>query len=98
MNVAAYLQRLWMGRVTAPENIRWFIPMWLWFGAVVWIALRGASPGILIVTLVFVFFAPGVPFFCRCVGLVRWWLFACAIPAILAAVITECLRSFLHFS
>jgi len=98
MNVAAYLQRLWMGRVTAPENIWWFIPIWLWFGAVVWIALRGSSPGILIVTLLFVFFVSGIPFFYRRIGLVRWWVFACAIPAILAAVVTQCFRSFLHLS
>jgi hypothetical protein len=52
-----------MGKVTAPENIWWFIPIWLWFGAVVWIRLGGSSPGILIVTLLFVFFVSGITFF-----------------------------------
>ena len=95
MNIALReVTQEWIGRVTAPENIRWFIPIWPWFAAVVWIVLRGSLSGILIVTSFFVFFASGVPFFYRRVGLIRWWVFARAIPAILAAVVTQCFRSF----
>jgi len=28
-----------VGRYTAPENIRWFVPMWAWFGLLIWTEL-----------------------------------------------------------
>jgi succinate-acetate transporter protein len=57
-----------MGSVTAPENIRWFLPVWGWFALAVWVGLRKSSPQVLFVTFLFVFFASAVPFFCRALG------------------------------
>jgi hypothetical protein len=54
-----------MGSVTAPENVRWSIPVWAWFALVVWVQLQKSSPQVLSVTFFFVFIASGVPFFCR---------------------------------
>jgi len=87
-----------MGRVSAPENIRWFVPVWLWIALAGWIELRHFSPTILFVTFFFVFFASAIPFFCRRVGLIRWWLFGWVIPVIAMAVALQCLRSAFHFA
>ena len=54
-----------MGSVTAPENIRWFFPVWGWFAFAVWVELRKSSPQVLFVTFFFAFFTSAVPFFCR---------------------------------
>jgi hypothetical protein len=50
-----------MGSVTAPENIRWLIPVWAWFALVVGIQLRKSSPQVLSITIFFVFIASTVP-------------------------------------
>ena len=97
MELRAYFRKLWMGRVTASENIKWFIPIWLWFALVVWVALRKSSSQILFVTFFLVCFASAVPFLCRRVGLFRWWLFGWAFPVIVAIVVTQCFRSFCRF-
>ncbi len=52
-----------MGSVTAPENVRWSIPVRAWFALVVWVQLQKSSPQVLSVTFFFVFIASGVPFF-----------------------------------
>ena len=93
MSCSAYFRKLWMGSVTAPENIRWFIPVWAWFALVVWIELRKSSPQILFITFFFVLIASAVPFFCRRVGLFRFSIFALLLPAICAAVLIQIIRS-----
>jgi len=92
----AYFERLWMGRVTAPENIRWFIPIWAWSGLIVLEKFQNWPSQILSVTFFFVFLASMVPFVCRRIGLVRWWLFGWVLPVIAAVIVVQCLRSFLH--
>jgi hypothetical protein len=87
-----------MGSVTARENIRWFIPVWLWMVLVVAVVLGKLPYEALFFTFFFVFLASMVPFFCRRVGLFRWWVFACVLPALAAAAITQCLRSIFHLS
>ena len=96
MNIRAYFSRLWVGRVTSPDNIRWFAALWAWFVLVVLTELRHWPPQILVFTLIICFFVSGIPFFCRRVGLLRWWVFACVIPAIVAAIVTQCARSLFH--
>lgn len=87
-----------MGSVIAPENIRWFIPVWAWFALVVWIELRKSSPQILFITFFFVFIASAVPFFCRRVGLFRLGIFGWLLPAVCAAVVIQIIRSTFHLS
>ena len=87
-----------MGRVTAPENVRWFISIWAWFVLLLWVELHSSSLQILLLTFFFVFFASAVPFFCRRVGLFRWWLFGWLVPVIAAVIVLQCLRLFLHFA
>jgi len=87
-----------MGSVTAPENIRWFLPVWVWFALLVWVALRKSSFQVLSVTFFFVFVASAVPFLCRRVGLLRLGLFGWLLPAICAAVVTQLLRTVFHLS
>ena len=98
MDSPAYFRRLWMGSVTAPENIRWFFPVWGWFALAVWVELRKASPQFLFVTFFFVFFASAVPFFCRRVGMLRLGLFGWFLPAICATVVIQLFRTFFHVS
>ena len=98
MNITAYLRTLWMGSVTAPENVGWFIPAWLWSIFLFWAAVRRSSPQILFATFFVVFFVSSVPFFCRRVGLLRWWLFAYALPTVLAVVATQCIRIVFGFT
>jgi succinate-acetate transporter protein len=87
-----------MGSVTAPENIRWFLPVWGWFALAVWVGLRKSSPQVLFVTFLFVFFASAVPFFCRRVGMLRLGLFGWLLPAICATVVTQLFRTLFHLS
>jgi succinate-acetate transporter protein len=87
-----------MGSVTAPENIRWLLPVWVWFALVVWVALRKSSAQVLFITFFFVFFASAVPFFCRHVGLLRLGLFGWFRPAVCAAVVTQIFRTVFHLS
>ncbi len=87
-----------MGSVTAPENIRWFLPVWTWFALLVWVALRKSSFQVLFVTFFFVFVASAVPFLCRRVGLLRLGLFGWLLPAICAAVVTQLLGTVFHLS
>ena len=82
--------------MTARENIRWFIPVWLWMALVVVVALDKLSYEVVFSTFFLVFTASAVPFFCRRVGLFRWWVFARILPAFAAAAVTQCLRSILH--
>jgi hypothetical protein len=96
MSIRAYFSRLWAGRVTSSDNIKWFAILWVWFAVLVVGELRRWSPQILGFTLLLCFFASGVPFFSRRVGLLRWWMFACVIPAIIAVIVTQCLRSILR--
>jgi hypothetical protein len=98
VSVSEYLQRLWMGSVTARENIRWFIPIWLWMGLVVCVELAKLPFEVLFYTFFFVFFASMIPFFCRRVGLFRWWVFGCVLPVSAAAAVTQCLRLLFHIS
>jgi hypothetical protein len=56
-------QRLWRGRVTAVENIVFFIPFWLWLGCVVYIALRRLPEEVLHYTFFPVALASTLPFF-----------------------------------
>ena len=85
-----------MGSITTPENILWFVPMWLWFAFLIWTELRKASPTLLLITFFVVGFASMVPFFCRRVGLLRFGVFVWLVPSICAAVVTQLLRSALH--
>jgi hypothetical protein len=87
-----------MGRVTAPENIRWFLPVWAWFALLDWVVLRKSSAQVLFVAFFFAFFASAVPFFCRRVGLFRLGLFGWLVPAICAAVVTQIFRTVFHLS
>ena len=87
-----------MGSVTAPENIRWFLPVWAWFAFLVWVALRKSAAQVLFVTFFFVFFASAVPFFCRRIGLLRLGLFGWLVPAVCAAVVTQIFRTVFHLS
>jgi hypothetical protein len=87
-----------MGSVTAPENVRWSIPVWAWFALVVWVQLQKSSPQVLSVTFFFVFIASGVPFFCRRVVFFRLFVFGWLLPAICAAVVTQIFRSVFHLS
>ena len=87
-----------MGRVTAWQNVRWFLPMWAWFGLVVWISLRNASPTIALILFWFVAVASGVPFFCRRVGLLRFGIFVWFLPAVCAAIVIQILRTAFHLS
>ena len=99
MSIRAYLSRLWVGSATSPDNIGWFAILWAWFVLFVIAELRHWPLQIAGFTLLICFFASGVPFFCRRVGLLRWWVFACLIPAIVAAIVTAyLLRSFLQLS
>lgn len=84
--------------MTAPENIGWFVPFWLWMGLVVWGELAGLPFGVLLFTFFIVFFASLIPLFYRRVGLFRWWVFTCAVPALVAAVVIQGLRSLLHIA
>ena len=87
-----------MGSVTAPENIRWFVPMWAWFAFLIWTELRKTSPTLLLVTFFFVGFASLVPFFCGRVGLLRHGAFVWLLPASCAVVVTQILRTVFHLS
>ncbi len=87
-----------MGSVTTRENIRWFFPLWAWFGLVVWIELRKSSPQILFVLFFFVAITSAVPFFCRRIGLLRLGFFGWLLPAIFAAIVTQILRTVFHLS
>jgi len=98
MNNRAYISRLWTGRVTSPDNMRWFAILWAWFTLLVLAELRHWPLQILAFTFLICFFASGIPFFCRRVGLLRWWVFACVVPAVAAAIVTQCLRSFFQLS
>lgn len=93
MNLKAYFQRLWQGRVRARENIAFFIPVWLWFVFVVYIELRRLDEHVLIVTFFPAFIVSSIPFFLGRVGLMRWWVFAAVVPATAAAVSIQLLRS-----
>jgi hypothetical protein len=66
-------QGLWHGRVTAVENIVFFIPFWLWLGCVVYIALRRLPEEVLHFTFFPVALASTLPFFFRRIGLLRFW-------------------------
>ena len=94
MDLTAYFQRLWRGRVTARENIGFFIPIWLWFAYLVWIEAQRLGENVLYITFLVVVIVSMVPFFLRRVGLIRWWLFGFVLPATVAAVAVQCLRSF----
>ena len=85
-----------MGNVTARKNVKWFIPVWLWFVSVVWIELQKLSLTILFITFFPVTLASMVPFFCRRIGLIRWWVFGWLFPVFLAVVVLQCLRSFIR--
>ena len=98
VDLRSYFRRLWMGKVTALENICWFIPIWIWFGFLVWIELRKSSPAILFVLFFFAAVASAVPFFCRRIGLLRLGFFGWLLPAIIAAVVTQILRTVFHLS
>jgi hypothetical protein len=87
-----------MGSVTAPENIRWFIPVWLWMGLLVAVALGKLPYELAFFTFFLVFFASSVPFFCRRVGLLRWWVFACVLPSLVAVGATQCIRMLFGFT
>jgi succinate-acetate transporter protein len=87
-----------MGSVTAPENIRWFLPVWGWFALAVWVELRKSSPEVLFITFFFVFLASAVPFVCRRVGMLRLGLFGWLLPAICATVVTQLFRTLFHLS
>ena len=87
---AGILSKALDGSVTAPENIRWFVPVWLWFAFLIWTELRKASPTLLLVTFFVVGFASMVPFFCRRVGLLRFGVFVWLVPGFV-------LRSSLRF-
>ncbi len=98
MSIRAYVSRLWAGRITSSDNIKWLAILWAWFALIVLAELRHWPLQILAFMLLLCFFASGVPFFRRRVGLLRWWVFACVIPAIVAAIVTQCLRSFFQLS
>jgi hypothetical protein len=51
MSNRAFLSRLWAGSVTAPDNFRWLVAAWLWFGLLVLVELRQWRPQILVFTL-----------------------------------------------
>ena len=96
VDMRTYFRRLWRGKVTAPENVRWFIPVWLWFGLVVWTELQKLPENILFITLFPVTFLSWVPFFCGRIGLTRWWVFGWVFPVMVAFVVLQCLRWMLH--
>ena len=98
MDFQAYHRRLWIGSVTAPETIRWFVPMWAWFAFLIWSALRKESPTVLFVAFWVVALASMVPFFCRRVGLLRFGVFVWVVPAVCAAVVTPLLRMVFHLA
>ena len=85
-----------MGSVTAPENIRWFVPFWLWLGVLVWGELAGLPFGVLLFTFFPSAFLSFVPFLCQRVGLLRWSVFVGLLPAVLAAAAAEGLRALLR--
>ncbi len=87
-----------MGRVTAPENIPWFLPLWAWLALVVWISLHNSSPAIVFVLFWFVAIASSVPFFRRRVGLLRFGIFVWLLPAVCAAIVTQILRTAFNLS
>jgi succinate-acetate transporter protein len=87
-----------MGSVTAPQNIRWFVPVWVWFAFAVWVALRKSSPQLLFITFFVVFFASTVPFFCGRVGLVRQGVFGWLLPGLCATALIQIIRSVFHVS
>jgi hypothetical protein len=93
-----YLRRLWTGSVTAPQNVRWFVPLWAWFGLVVWASLRHASSTVPFITFWLVAIASTIPFFCRRVGLIRLWLFVWVLPRICAALVIQIVRTVFHLS
>ena len=96
VDIHAYFRRLWRGRITEPENVRWFVPVWLWFGLVVWVELQKLPENILFITFFPVIFLSWVPVFCGRVGLTRWWVFGWVVPVMVSLVVIECLRWMLH--
>jgi hypothetical protein len=87
-----------MGSVTARENIRWFVPLWVWFGLLIWVELRRSSPAILFVLFFLAAVASAVPFFCRRIGLLRLGFFGWFLPAMFVAIVIQILRTVFHLS
>ena len=87
-----FLKKIWAGKVTAAQNIVFFLPAWGWFVLVVVTGLKSSPPQILFATFFAVFVLSAVPFLFRRVGLLRWWTFALLLPAAISVVALQLLK------
>ena len=92
MDLKAYSHRLWQGRVAARENVKFFVPIWLFFAFAIYVELRRLDERVLLFMFFPVFIISSIPFFLRRVGLMRWWIFGGVLPAMTAAIILQVLR------